>query len=74
MKFTTEVNASGVQCPKPIFMATKAMKSLNKGDVLKLISTDKGSIADIQALCNQVNYELIEQEHTEQSYTYFIKK
>ncbi len=40
---TVVVDARGLLCPMPIVKTAKAMKGLADGDVLKVISTDRGS-------------------------------
>ena len=46
---TTELDARGLLCPMPIVKTAKAMKELEPGQVLKLMATDRGSIADVPA-------------------------
>ncbi len=72
--YTTEIDASGKPCPAPIFNASKALKGMNNGEVLKLIATDIGTIKDIPAMCDQLNVELINTNQADGSYFYYIKK
>ena len=41
------LDARGLLCPMPIVKAGKEMKSLQPGQVLKIIATDRGAIADM---------------------------
>ncbi len=43
------VDARDLMCPMPVMAATKAMRRLTPGQVLKVMATDRGSVADIPA-------------------------
>lgn len=73
-EFTQELDARGLNCPLPILRTKKAMNTLTSGDVLKVISTDKGSAQDIPAFCRQTGNELVEAKEVEGDYIFFIKK
>jgi TusA-related sulfurtransferase len=53
------LDARGLLCPMPIVKTAKAMKELEPGQVLKVMATDRGSIADIPAWCESTGHELI---------------
>ena len=46
MQFNKEVDARGLHCPLPILKAKKALDEMITGEVLKVISTDPGSVRD----------------------------
>ena len=46
---TVVVDARGLLCPMPIVRTAKAMRGLASGEVLKVIATDRGAIADVPA-------------------------
>jgi len=47
---TKELDASGLNCPMPILRAKKALKELQAGDILRIVSTDPGSVKDFESL------------------------
>lgn len=47
-------------CPLPVIRVQQAVKSLNKGDVLEVVATDKGVLYDIPAWCRIHGYEIIQ--------------
>jgi rhodanese-related sulfurtransferase/TusA-related sulfurtransferase len=49
LKTNSTVDAKGLACPMPIVRTKKAINTLNPGEVLEVLATDKGSRADIQA-------------------------
>ena len=68
------LDAKGLNCPLPILKAKKALKSLEGGQVLEVLSTDPGSVADFSAFCRTTGNELVSQNEAEGIYTYLIRK
>ena len=68
------LDAKGLNCPLPILKAKKALKGLQAGQVLEILSTDPGSVADFAAFCNQTGNELISSATAGDVYTFEIKK
>ena len=57
-----EVDASGLACPLPILRAKKALAQMQSGQVLKVITTDRGAVRDFQAFCKQTGNALLAQD------------
>jgi len=57
--FDKELDASGLNCPLPILRAKKALSGMERGQVLKVISTDQGSLKDFEAFCKQTSNPLL---------------
>jgi tRNA 2-thiouridine synthesizing protein A len=57
-----ELDARGLNCPLPILKAKKALADMTSGEVLRVVSTDAGSVRDFQAFAKQTGNELVEQE------------
>ena len=68
------LDAKGLNCPLPILKAKKALKSLTGGQVLEVLSTDPGSVADFAAFCRTTGNELVEQSDADGVWTYLIRK
>jgi tRNA 2-thiouridine synthesizing protein A len=62
MNIDKELDTRGLNCPLPILKAKKALAELASGQMLKVISTDAGSVRDFQAFAKQTGNELIEQQ------------
>lgn len=61
--FDAELDARGLNCPMPLVKARKQIGSLDPGKVLKIVSTDRGSIKDFQGWAKiAANIELLAQE------------
>jgi len=65
---------SGLACPMPIIKTKKAIDGLAVGEILKMISTDPGSVSDVQAWAKKTGQELIGHEESGGKFIFFIKK
>ncbi len=74
IKATVVVDARGLLCPMPIVKTAKAMRSLAPGEVLKVIATDRGSIADIPAWAGSTGNELVEWHEDGADLVYFLRR
>ncbi len=62
MDITKEIDTRGLNCPLPILKTKKALAELTAGQVLKVLTTDPGSVRDFQAFAKQTGNELVDQQ------------
>jgi tRNA 2-thiouridine synthesizing protein A len=74
MNFDKELDARGLNCPLPILRTKKSLAELIAGQVLKVVSTDPGSVKDMQAFANQTGNELISTTESSGEYVFFMRK
>ncbi|MNJ46036.1 Sulfurtransferase TusA [compost metagenome] len=74
MQSDKKVDTTGLMCPMPIVKAKKALDELESGQVMEVVSTDKGSLNDFQAWVKQTNHELIEHSEKDGVFTFHVKK
>ena len=74
MDITKEVDARGLNCPLPILKAKKALAELQSGQLLKVLSTDAGSVRDFQAFAKQTGNELVEQQSAGDEFTHVLRR
>ncbi len=72
--FDREVDARGLNCPLPILKAKKALSELGSGQVLKVVSTDPGSLRDFQAFSRQTGNQMVGQSETDRVWTFCLKR
>ncbi len=72
--FDRELDASGLNCPLPILRAKKSLGDMARGQVLKIISTDQGSVKDFEAFSKQTNNPLLSSAEEGGKFIFFIKK
>jgi tRNA 2-thiouridine synthesizing protein A len=68
------LDCSGLACPMPILKTKKAVDALKVGQVLKMISTDAGSLPDVTAWSQKTGHELLSHEESAGTFTFYIKK
>ena len=69
------LDARDLLCPMPVVKAGKEMKSLEDGQILKILATDRGSIADFPAWADDTGNELLEwHEEADGTLVFFIKR
>lgn len=77
--FDKMLDARGMNCPMPLVNARKEIGTLSPGQTLKVVATDKGSVADFQGWAKIAkNIELVAQE-TESAdgknlYVHYVKR
>jgi TusA-related sulfurtransferase len=74
MHIDKEIDTRGLNCPLPILKAKKALAELVSGQVLKVVSTDEGSLRDFQAFARQTGNELLNQETVESEYIHVMRR
>ena len=67
------LDAKGLSCPLPIVKTAQAMKEMTSGQLLEVLATDPGSVADFQAFCRQTGNELVEHTQDGSVYRFLIK-
>lgn len=74
MNADKELDARGLNCPLPILKAKKALADMTSGQILRVVSTDAGSVRDFQAFAKQTGNELVEQESVGTEYFSLLKR
>jgi tRNA 2-thiouridine synthesizing protein A len=73
-EFDQELDACGLNCPLPILRAKKTLAKMDTGKVLRVISTDPGSVKDFEAFSKQTGNELLESSEQDGQFFYLLKK
>ena len=73
-EFDRELDASGLNCPLPILRAKKALADMQRGQVLKVISTDQGSVKDFEAFSKQTNNPLLSSGEQGGKFVFMLEK
>ena len=72
--FNRELDTRGLNCPLPILKAKKALADMQSGEVLKVVSTDPGSMRDFQAFARQTGNELLEQQAQDAEFVHYLRR
>ncbi len=70
----TVVDARGSFCPGPLMELIAHLKDINVGDTLELLSSDKGSAADVPEWVNKVGHEMVSNEERDGTWHIRVRK
>ena len=73
IKIDQEIDCSGLYCPLPVLKTKKAINGISSGQVLKVISTDPGSIKDIYAWSKHTGNTILKHEDQGGSFVFYIQ-
>ena len=55
----TVLDVKGLRCPLPVLRANRVLRGLAPGAQLRVLATDRASIADFQAYCRETGHALV---------------
>lgn len=68
------LDCSGMLCPMPVIKVSKEIKGMQVGQILKMIATDKGAPADMDAWSRQTGNELLDSHQEDGKFVFFIRR
>lgn len=71
---TAELDCRGLNCPLPVLRTKKAIVDLASGEILKMVATDPGSVADMAAFSRQTGHELVDQSEGDGEFVFFFRR
>jgi len=74
MDVNKEIDTRGMNCPLPILKAKKALADMQSGQLLRVVSTDAGSLRDFQAFARQTGNELVGQDTVGAEYMHVLRR
>jgi tRNA 2-thiouridine synthesizing protein A len=74
MNIHKELDTRGLNCPLPILKAKKSLGELQSGQLLRVVSTDAGSLRDFQAFARQTGNDLVEQQTIGSEFIHVLRR
>ena len=74
MNIDKELDARGLNCPLPILKAKKALADMTSGELLRVVSTDAGSLRDFEAFARQTGNDLMDQQTVGSDFIHVLKR
>ena len=68
------LDTSGMLCPVPVIKTSKAIKEIQVGQVLQMISTDPGAPPDMVAWARQTGNELLDSHQEGSKYIFYFRR
>jgi TusA-related sulfurtransferase len=74
MKTDHTLDCVGLYCPMPIVNTNAEMKRIKVGEVLEVLSDDKGIVKDMPAWCKATGHEFLAAEEDKGQFKVYVKK
>lgn len=68
------LDTSGLTCPEPVMLLHNKIRDMPSGEVLEILATDPATTRDIPKFCNFLGHELLDQQHSDSEYRYWVRK
>ncbi len=68
------VDARELMCPMPVMAATRAIRRMEPGQVLKVMATDRGALSDIPAWAESTGNELVDSGEVDGALVFYVRK
>ncbi|QQE79338.1 sulfurtransferase TusA family protein [Alicyclobacillus sp. SO9] len=68
------IDCAGMSCPMPVVKTKKAIQQINPGQVLGVIATDAGSVADVKSWASRMGHHFLGTEEREGKYHHYIRR
>jgi tRNA 2-thiouridine synthesizing protein A len=70
----TDLDCTGLLCPLPVYKGALVLNQLEDGQLLRMVTTDPGALADIPAMARQRGDTLVEVVEEEGRQVFILKK
>ncbi len=74
MPTSTVLDARGLKCPMPIVKTAQAIKTIPAGELLEVLATDPGAVADFAAWSRSTGNELVENSIQDGVYRFVLRR
>lgn len=68
------IDCKGLSCPMPIVRTKKAMEEINPGQVLEVVATDPGSVADVKSWADRTGHQFIGTTSEDGVFKHYLRK
>ena len=72
--FDHELDARGLNCPIPILRTKKFLTTMETGGIVRIMTTDPGSVKDFEAFARQTDNELLSSTEAKGEFQFTLKK
>ena len=55
----TLIDVKGMSCPLPVLRANRVLRGMAPGERLRVLATDRATVADFQAYCRETGHALL---------------
>ncbi|WP_025885832.1 sulfurtransferase TusA family protein [Asaia prunellae] len=70
----TLLDVRGLACPLPVLRAHRSLKSMQAGARLRVLATDRASVADFQSFCRETGHALVAFSEDGETLSFVIRR
>ncbi|MDT7950300.1 MAG: sulfurtransferase TusA family protein [Acetobacteraceae bacterium] len=70
----TVLDVKGMRCPLPVLRANRALRGMPAGARLRVLATDRASVGDFRAFCQETGHALLAQGEEAGVFSFTIRK
>jgi tRNA 2-thiouridine synthesizing protein A len=70
----TLLDVKGMNCPLPVLKANRILRGMAGGDRLRVLATDRASVADFQAYCRETGHALLAWSEEAGIFSFLIRR
>jgi tRNA 2-thiouridine synthesizing protein A len=70
----TVLDVKGLNCPLPVLRANRSLRSMQPGARLRVLATDRASVADFQAYCRETGHALLAWSEENGVFSFLIRR
>jgi tRNA 2-thiouridine synthesizing protein A len=68
------LDCTGLLCPIPVVKTSRAIKTVDVGQILEMVATDPGAPPDMEAWSRQTGHELLQQTAGDGEFRFWFKR
>ncbi len=68
------IHCEGLSCPMPVVRTKKAMDEIAPGQVLEVVATDRGSLADLKGWAQRVGHQYLGLKEVNGKFHHYIRR
>ncbi|WP_438382552.1 sulfurtransferase TusA family protein [Asaia sp. BMEF1] len=70
----TLLDVRGLACPLPVLRAHRSLRAMQAGTRLRVLATDRASVADFQAFCRETGHALVAFSEDGETLSFVIRR
>jgi len=69
----TLLDVKNLTCPLPVLRANRILRGMNEGEKLRVLATDRASVADFASFCRETGHALLSSAEENGVFTFVIR-
>jgi tRNA 2-thiouridine synthesizing protein A len=70
----TILDVKGLNCPLPVLRANRVLRGMEPGARLRVLATDRATVADFQAFCHETGHALLAWSEENGVFNFLIRR